>query len=55
MKGFLFFEKEAEMKKIVQQIKQTMRKAGYLLAGLLGAQPVLDPVPVRVERGYRRK
>ena len=51
------------MKKIVKRIKQTVRKAGSLLlsdllrslAGLLGAQPELRPIPVRAERGKYRK
>ena len=51
------------MKKIIAKIKNAWRKASCLLAaagllalaGLLGAQPVLRPMPVRVERIYRRK
>ncbi len=51
------------MKKNVKRINQTVRKAGSLLlsgllrslAGLLGTQPVLRPIPVRVERGKYRK
>jgi hypothetical protein len=42
------------MKKIIQNVKRTFRAAGYLLAGLLGAQLELRPVPVRAERVYHR-
>jgi len=43
------------MKKIIERIQHDIERVSCLLAGLLGIQPVLAPVPVRVERGYRRK
>lgn len=42
------------MEKIVKQIRHSLRKAGSLLAELLGAQPVFCPVPVRIERGHHK-
>jgi hypothetical protein len=49
-------EKEAEMKKFVERIQHDVERVSCLLAGLLGIQPVLDPIPARVERGnYNQK
>jgi hypothetical protein len=43
------------MKKVAAKIKNAWRKASALLAGLLGTQPELRPIPVRIEYIYRRK
>ena len=42
------------MKKFVDKINRSIRKAGTFLAGILGFRPVLRTIPVRTERRFRR-